>query len=353
LVLAAVRQAGTAIRYAADWLKSDKECVLAAVAEDGASLRYADPALLVDKDFVLAAIQANFRAFQYADPALRRTKEVALAALTQSGAVSDEEAALECQRKQVPGKTLTFDGTSGVRARTIPGRIIFFDGDRKTKNLQEVRNKRTEVARQHFLELFKFIEPSLLKERDVLMAALQYDGMLLQHAHADLRRDPDVVLAAMRQDGRAAYHADKSLTRDPGFMLLAMQECDVAMNMGSAHVLTYADADFSGFRDKNFLMAASRQDAEALNYADPSVGLTGNTAAKKLAKLEVIIATDLLRSLHRSEDPLVTHIVAAMGGNLGPTQGADEHSGGKFATRVLRFFRPRSEKPTGEQRPSA
>ena len=49
--------------------------------------------------------------------------------------------------------------------------------------------------------------------------------------------------------------------------------------------------------------------------------MTGNTAAKKLAKLEVIIATDLLRSLHRSEDPLVTHIVAAMGGNLGPTQG--------------------------------
>ena len=47
-----------------------------------------------------------------------------------------------------------------------------------------------------------------------------------------------------------------------------MQECDVAMNMGSAHVLTYADADFSGFRDKNFLMAASRQDAQAYVFSD-------------------------------------------------------------------------------------
>ena len=47
-----------------------------------------------------------------------------------------------------------------------------------------------------------------------------------------------------------------------------MQECDVAMNMGSAHVLTYADADFSGFRDKNFLMAASRQDAQAYVFSN-------------------------------------------------------------------------------------
>merc|ERR1719313_1555324 len=114
--------------------------------------------------------------------------------------------------------------------------------------------------------------------------------MLLSLAPPRLQKNADVVLEAVRHDGRAVYHADLSLKEDPGFMLAAMQQCDLGMNMGSAHVLTYAPAGFRGFRSADFLMAASRQDVEALNYAHSALGLTGATPKRKLAQLELLIA---------------------------------------------------------------
>merc|ERR550537_619858 len=95
--------------------------------------------------------------------------------------------------------------------------------------------------------------------------------------------------------------------------------------MGKAHVLTFAAAGFRGFRDKDFMMSAARYDIEALNYADKSLGLTAPTARKKLEQLEILIADDLLRNLHRSTDPLVAHIVAAMGSALEPSAAVEEH----------------------------
>ena len=145
---------------------------------------------------------------------------------------------------------------------------------------------------------------------------------------------------------RALYYADASLTGDAAFMLRAMQECD-----WSAEVLDFADESLKC--DKGFLMMAAREDVAAMNFADPSVGLAGDTAEEKFAQLELLIASDLMRTLHRSAEPRITDVLAAMGGKLAPTVCVEASVNlaalgtrffGRFPPRVLRFFRPRSSR---------
>ena len=56
MVLAAVTQHGSALEYADESLKKDKEVVIAAVTQSGIlALKYADESLKKDKEVVLAS----------------------------------------------------------------------------------------------------------------------------------------------------------------------------------------------------------------------------------------------------------------------------------------------------------
>ena len=89
VVLAAVAQAGLALRYASAELKNDKEVVLAAVAQDGRALHRASAELMNDKKAVLAAVAQDGRALEDASVKLRNDKEVVLAAVAQNWACAD------------------------------------------------------------------------------------------------------------------------------------------------------------------------------------------------------------------------------------------------------------------------
>ena len=70
VVLAAVQQAGFALKYASDELRGDREVVLAAVQQDGFALKYASDELRGDREVVLAALTDGERWFcQYASTA--------------------------------------------------------------------------------------------------------------------------------------------------------------------------------------------------------------------------------------------------------------------------------------------
>ena len=71
LVLAAVKQDGSALKYAAEVLQADREIVLAAVKQHGSVLEYAAAGLQADREIVLAAVKRFGLAIWYASGALR------------------------------------------------------------------------------------------------------------------------------------------------------------------------------------------------------------------------------------------------------------------------------------------
>jgi hypothetical protein len=85
IVLAAVQEDGTALRYASARLKDDKEVVLVAVEQNGEALKFADEKLKSDREVVLTAVEQNGEALEFADEKLQDDEEVVLAAVHQDG----------------------------------------------------------------------------------------------------------------------------------------------------------------------------------------------------------------------------------------------------------------------------
>ena len=83
--MAAVKQDGEALQFAAAALRGDKELVLAAVKQNGRALAHADEALQGDAEVVLAAVEGTEEALVYAAPALRGSKIFLLEALERNG----------------------------------------------------------------------------------------------------------------------------------------------------------------------------------------------------------------------------------------------------------------------------
>jgi len=85
LVLAVVRQHGYALEYATEELKRDRKIVLAAVQQDGRALLYAPEELGNDREIVLAAVRQNGYVLKYAGDELYQDPEIVLAAVRQFG----------------------------------------------------------------------------------------------------------------------------------------------------------------------------------------------------------------------------------------------------------------------------
>ncbi|CAE8695392.1 unnamed protein product [Polarella glacialis] len=73
----------SALQYAADSLRSDKDLVLIAVACNGRALQYTSAELRADREVVLAAVRQNWAALRSAAPELRAEREIVSEALRQ------------------------------------------------------------------------------------------------------------------------------------------------------------------------------------------------------------------------------------------------------------------------------
>lgn len=88
-VLAAVKQDGRGLQYAAPELRGNKEIVLAATTKLGRCFKWASNELKSDREFVLQVMKqdanSGWWAFEYASDDVRGDAEVALAAISQNG----------------------------------------------------------------------------------------------------------------------------------------------------------------------------------------------------------------------------------------------------------------------------
>ena len=146
-------------------LSADRAVMLAAVRCDPALLRYAAPKLLADRQIILAAVRQDASYLKYASAELRADREIVLAAV----------------------KKLDWRETMHVEI-DHPMRVYF---------------RPSEPARCSATFL-KYAAPSLLADRDVILAAVQQDALCLQYASAELRADREIVLAAVKRGGCAA-----------------------------------------------------------------------------------------------------------------------------------------------------
>ena len=74
--MAAVKQNGDALEFAAPKLKKDREIVLAAVQERGPALRFAAEELKEDRSIVLAAVTQNGNALLFAAKKLHKDHSI-------------------------------------------------------------------------------------------------------------------------------------------------------------------------------------------------------------------------------------------------------------------------------------
>ena len=81
VVLEAVKQDGCVLQYLSERLKNDKEVVLEAVKQQGYALKYTSERLKNDKEVVLEAINQNVFALKYASKRLENDKELVFLAL--------------------------------------------------------------------------------------------------------------------------------------------------------------------------------------------------------------------------------------------------------------------------------
>ena len=197
VVMAAITQDGSALRYASDKLKNDREVVMAAVKKNGWAFRYASDKLKNDREVVMAAINNTGMALRYASDKLKNDREVVMAA------VKECDLAL-----QYASDELRAD-------RDIVMAAVNNDG----------------IA-------LRYASNTLKDDRDVVFAAVLNYGSTLRHASERLRNDREVVLAAVSQDGDALQYASERLSDDKEIALSAVSRLCWALKYASEALRT-------------------------------------------------------------------------------------------------------------------
>ena len=98
--------------------------------------------------------------------------------------------------------------------------------------------------------------PALRADREVVIAAVEWDGCALQYAAPALREDRDVVLAAVKQDGTALICCDE-FKADCGVVLAAVKQNGNAFEYAALALRV----------DLQIVLAAVKLDGAALKFA--------------------------------------------------------------------------------------
>ena len=122
----------------------------------------------------------------------------------------------------------------------------------------------------------------LWADRDCVLAAVQQNGLVLQHASEDLRADREVVLAAVQQNSLALQYANEGICADRPVMLIVVRidgwtlkcasedlradrEVVLTAVQSCGYALEYASEELRA--DREVVLAAVQQNGNALFVA--------------------------------------------------------------------------------------
>lgn len=251
VVLAAVAQDGRALQFASEALRSDKEIVQAAANQSGFwALKGAGEILRSDKEVVLQAVTNDPAAIEFAGDNMKQDTDVVSCAVKQQGRLlehaaeslkADKDIVLNAAR-QDPGalefaaESLKVDQEFDFFIQTVlrKGNQALEDAD----DVWSFGKGNILVAIRQDPSFFRYSANSLQQDvlffRDMVLAAVLGDGLLLEIVPAELRGDKKVALAAIRNNSAALRFVGPPLTStDPELL-------DAAAGLRSAR--TFSDS---------------------------------------------------------------------------------------------------------------
>lgn len=234
LMLAAVEQCGSALRLAAEELLQDREFILSSMRRNGAALQYASEECRQDREIVLAAATEQGTAVQWACEELRQDQEVMLVA------VQHVASALQ----MAPPKLL-WDWSFLLGAVWLNGAVLEWAPEefRQDRDFLLAAVQGNGAALQYVPQAFRWDRAFLLAaaqlnggvlkyaaefrhrgiDREIVCAAVEQDGLLLQWAGKHLRKDRAVCLAAVKQNAAALQFVREPLREDSSFLASAVE----------------------------------------------------------------------------------------------------------------------------------
>mmetsp|Transcript_11829 Transcript_11829/g.26079 ORF Transcript_11829/g.26079 Transcript_11829/m.26079 type:complete len:455 (-) Transcript_11829:397-1761(-) len=115
-------------------------------------------------------------------------------------------------------------------------------------------------ALQEFRAEFKNASVAARSDREVVLAVVSAQGLLLEHCGAALQDDFDVALAAVKSHGRALKHVSEELRSNREIVLEAVQQRGLALMFAGEEMLC----------DQELVLTAVSRDGAAISYASPT-----------------------------------------------------------------------------------
>eukprot|EP01051_Picozoa_sp_SAG22_P022917 SAG22_NODE_5693_length_970_cov_2.117107_1_plen_322_part_11 len=212
-----------ALQFANTKNSNDRDVVELAVRQDGSALKYAGDIMRDDPHVVKAAVEQFGPAIALASPAMQRHRSIGMLAVQQDGW------AYNCLHESLQGDVGVAQaavGTSPQVLRMLPAvmraerEVVLAAVRRDGRLLQhaspELRGEREVVlaalaSDQGGGAAFAFALGPATGERDVALAAVAADGRLLAVLSAELRSDREVVATAVTQSTEALRHVAAGL----------------------------------------------------------------------------------------------------------------------------------------------
>ena len=141
------------------------------------------------------------------------------------------------------------------------------------------------AVKQDGLVLY-FVSKELKKDREIVLAAVKQDGWALLDASKELQADKEIVSAAVKQNGRALRFASKELRNDREIVLAAVQQNGLALDYASKElrndpeiVLEAVQKNVEAFQfaseelrnDPEIVLAAVQRNGMALQFVSPEL----------------------------------------------------------------------------------
>lgn len=209
-----------AFQQASPQLKENKDVVLRAIRNNKSALQFASLALRANKNFMLQSTKHNGLTLEFASDELRNDRQLALEAIKQDlGSLQfvskelrdNQEFMLDAEKENV---------------------LAFKFASERLKNCRAFNAQIATCAPLSFL----FFCDNFTLDKDIVLMAVEQDGMGLQLVRKEMKDDQDIVRAALKQNGLALQFADDKYKDREEIVRIAITQNPSSIKFASTRV---------------------------------------------------------------------------------------------------------------------
>lgn len=205
-VLRTVENDGLLLQYVVSWLRKDPEIVMAAVTNNGIALQYADSYLQTNMEICLAAVKQNGWSLQFCT--YRGDRELVIeAAKNDSGSIifANHEFMEDEELLNMIGEGILTYREICLNAVAKDGNALRFIHPDLLRDVEicTVAVTSPTSTLEGYGTALRFCNDEMRNNKQIVMAAVQYDGLSLAHANLKLKKNRKIIIAALDENGAA------------------------------------------------------------------------------------------------------------------------------------------------------